>query len=438
MNLGIKKSRFKGEFEIDINASDKSISHRSCIMALFADSICNIKHFLKAEDTLRTLEICRKLGMQYEFRGEELLLTPPKNLIEPDDILYCGNSGTSMRLLTGLLSGAGLYAVLSGDKYLNVRPMDRVIRPLRDIGANIESRTIQVNGKQRLSAPIAIHCKKELDGFTYKSNISSAQVKSAMILAALFAKDASTYSEISLSRNHTENMLLSFQREKILKLDSNEINITPFNDEKPLNAFEIEIPNDPSSAFFFAVAACILKITIKLKRVMLNDTRIEAFRILKTMGANIAYENIRHGYENIGDIVVSAGELKAVEVSENISWLIDEIPALSIAMSIAKGTSRISNAQELRVKESDRIKSTIEGLNAFGIDTIEHEDGFEIIGGELRYGRVDSKGDHRIAMSFAIASLLCGGEILDCECINTSFPNFLDVLRNFTEYTEII
>lgn len=429
------------QIDIDIHASDKSMSHRVCMLALFADNTCRVSHFLHAEDTLRSLKIAESLGLTYTLSdNNDLLLTPPKNGLQtPHDVLYCGNSGTTMRLFSGLLAGANIYAVLCGDIYLHARPMGRIINPLKEIGANIVAREVLTKKGSSQVAPLSIiPTNHSLLGFTYHSPLSSAQVKSAMILAGLQSQEVSQYTESSLSRNHTENMLQTFQNHNYIHIKNDVIIITPFHafdkQKPPLKGFEIQIPNDPSSAFFFAVLASITPNScITLKRVMINKTRIEAFRILEKMGASISYENKKTDCESSADITIQYASLNAVEITENIAWLIDEIPALSIACSMAKGVSKIRNAGELRVKESDRIAVVLEGLRQFGIETQEYEDGFDIIGGELHYAKVDSKGDHRIAMSFAIAACVCGGEIQDCECIQTSFPNFVNILQKFTQ-----
>lgn len=441
MNLTIQAISHHLHTTIDIQASDKSLSHRVCMFALFANSTCRIQNFLHAEDTLCSLKIAHQLGLDYYFdTNKDLILNPPKSHLQaPNDILYCGNSGTSMRLFSGILAGANLYAILCGDKYLHNRPMGRIIKPLRQIGGNLIARSIQTQTGSKELAPITIiPTRQTLQGFNYHSSIASAQVKSAMIFAGLQANSCSTYSEISLSRNHTENLLLAFQNHEFLKIEQESIKITPFSffttQSKPLYGFDFNIPNDPSSAFFFAVLASIIPDScITLQRIMINKTRIEAFKVLEKMGANIIYENKCGEYEEIADITIRSASLKAVEITENIAWLIDELPALSIACSVAKGVSKIRNASELRVKESDRIAVVLEGLRGFGIQVQEYEDGFDIVGGELKYGKVDSKGDHRIAMSFAIAACLCGGEIIDSECINTSFPNFIEILGQFTK-----
>ena len=412
-------------FELEINeiASDKSISHRCAIFSLLAEGTSVIKNYLKAEDTLNSLKIAQHLGAKIEEKDNTLYITAPENIKEADDILDCGNSGTSIRIYSGLLAGIDGFFVLTGDKYLKTRPMKRVTKPLKNIGAKIDGRD------DANLAPIAIRGGK-LKSFNYKSKIASAQVKSAMILAALNGDNVSTYEEPSLSRNHTERMLKGMGAK--LEIENNTIKIYPLKSKlKPLN---ITVPADPSSAFFFAVAASIVPNSkVILKNLTLNPTRIEAFKVLEKMGANIKYIEKENIYEPIGDIEVSYSKLNSVVVDSNIAWLIDEIPALAIAMAVANGVSEVRNAKELRVKESDRIKTTITNLNKIGIKTEEYEDGFKVYGGEIKSAEVDSYGDHRIAMSFAIAGLLADVKINDIECIDTSFPNFIDILSRFTE-----
>ncbi len=413
-------------FDIEINtiASDKSISHRCAIFSLLSDEPSTIINYLRAEDTMNTLNIVKKLGAEVLDDGKTLHITPPKEIKEPADILDCGNSGTAMRLFMGYLASQEGFYVLHGDKYLASRPMRRVADPLRKIGANIDGRV-----KGNLS-PIAIRGAK-LEGFVYKSPIASAQVKSAMILAALHANEMSEFSEPRLSRDHTERMLVGMGAEIIS--DSDKIKILPLT--TPLKPLNITVPSDPSSAFFFAVAAAIIPASrVVIQDVSLNPTRIEAYKVLARMGAHIEFIAKEEIYEPIGDIVVQYGTLKGVSVEENIAWLIDELPALSIAMALAEGKSVIKNAAELRVKESDRISSVVENLKGCGIDSKEFEDGYEIVGGAfVPESRVDSYGDHRIAMSFAIAGLRNGIMIKDIECINTSFPNFIELLEGITK-----
>jgi 3-phosphoshikimate 1-carboxyvinyltransferase len=441
MNLEIVAGkRFNEEFIVD---ADKSISHRCAIFSLLTRGTNKIKNFLRAEDTLNSLSIAKFLGAEVEDKGEEILITAPSILKEADDILYCGNSGTSIRIYMGLLAGINGFFVLTGDKYLRRRPMGRVANPLRQIGAKIDGRD---NGNL---APISIR-GGNLKNFAYKSKIASAQVKSALILAALNASDESIYIEPFLSRDHTERMLKGMGAdieveilnklnkksddifESELEISEVRVNINPLKNK--LNPLEIEVPNDPSSAFFFAVAAAINNSKAIIKNVTLNPTRIEAYEVLKRMGVKVEYILKENRYEPIGDIIVEGNELNGVEVSSNIPWLIDELPALSIAMAVASGKSRVKNAKELRVKESDRIKAVVENLKNLGIEAREFEDGYEIEGGFPKSGVVNSFGDHRIAMSFAVLGLLTPIKIIDVDCINTSFPNFFNLFSKIAEY----
>ncbi|SMC09331.1 3-phosphoshikimate 1-carboxyvinyltransferase [Nitratiruptor tergarcus] len=419
----------KDSFNIEIAeiAPDKSISHRAAMFSLLSDKPSKIRNFLKAEDTLNTLQIVKKLGAKVE-EGDVIKIEPPKNIVEPDDVLDCGNSGTGMRLYCGFLAGVEGFFVLSGDKYLRNRPMARVAKPLRSIGAKIDGR------EEGNKAPLAIRGNTYLESFFYESPIASAQVKSALILAGLRAKEASSYSEPELSRDHTERMLrgMGANIKSEYRHGKYFVEIEPL--KAPLEPLDITIPSDPSSAFFFAVAAAIMPGScVLLKNITLNPTRIEAFKVLQKMGAKVEYMQKENIYEPIGDIRVCGEKLQGVEVSEHISWLIDELPALAIAMAVAEGVSRVKNAKELRVKESDRIKSVVENLRKCGISVEEYEDGYEIRGGKLQKAVIDSYGDHRIAMSFAIAGLLAGMEIEDIECIATSFPNFVELLQKITE-----
>jgi 3-phosphoshikimate 1-carboxyvinyltransferase len=418
--IKIEKLDTKFNITIDNIASDKSISHRCAIFSLLSDRDSIIKNYLRAEDTMNSLNIAKLLGAKIEDDGDIIKITPPKKITEPFDILDCGNSGTSIRIYSGLLAGIDGFFVLTGDKYLRKRPMKRVANPLRDIGAKVDGR------EDGNLAPLAIRGGK-LKSFNYTSKIASAQVKSALILAALHSDGVSTYSEPTLSRDHTERMLKGMGAK--IEIDEN-ITIYPLT--KPLNPLNITVPADPSSAFFFAVAAAISKSRVVLKNLTLNPTRIEAFKILEKMGAKIEYILKEDKYEPIGDIIVEGDTLRGVEVSTNIAWLIDEIPALAMAMAVANGESVVKNAKELRVKESDRITATISNLQKCQIKCKELEDGFVIEGGEPKKAIIDSYGDHRIAMSFAILGILCGMEIKDVDCILTSFPNFNELLSKIT------
>jgi 3-phosphoshikimate 1-carboxyvinyltransferase len=408
-----------GEREI---GSDKSISHRSVMFSLLANGTSKIENFLEAEDTQNSLKIVEKLGAEVRREGKAIFVTSSGIVKEPDDILDCGNSGTGMRLFAGLLSSQKGHFVLTGDKYLRRRPMKRVSKPLREIGASLDGRD---DGEL---APLSIR-GGEVKSFQYVSNIASAQVKSALILAGLFGDGKSTFVEPELSRDHTERMLRGMGVEIV---SGKEIEIYPIS--KPLEPLEIEVPTDPSSAFFFAVATAIVPNSkIVLKNMLLNPTRIEAFKVLQKMGTKIEFLEKSSKYESIGEIRVEYRPLKGIEVSENISWLIDEVPALAIAMSVAEGKSRIRNGEELRVKESDRIDAVVKNLKNCAVEVEEFSDGFEIVGGKIEPAEIDSFGDHRIAMSFAIAGLLVGMRVEDIESVNTSFPNFFEILQKFTK-----
>ena len=398
------------------------------MFSLLSNKPSYIENFLLAEDTLSSLNIAKLLGAEVEQNGASVKITPPAKLQEPFDILDCGNAGTGMRLYCGLLSGVEGSFVLTGDKYLRRRPMARVANPLREIGAKIDGRE---NGNK---APLHIR-GGNLKAFEYESPIDSAQVKSALILAALNADSKSYYRENLLSRDHTERMLKGMGADiKNITKDGKEwIEITPLRE--PLKPLNIRVPADPSSGFFFAVAAAIVPdSSVIIKDVSLNPTRVEAYKALQKMGADIEFILKEDIYEPIGDIKVSySGKLEATTIDSNIAWLIDELPALSIAMAAASGESIVKNAKELRVKESDRISSVITGLKSCGIECEEFEDGYKIVGGNLKSATINSFGDHRIAMSFAIAGLLCDIKIEDTECIDTSFPNFFDILKEITK-----
>lgn len=409
-------------FQSGAIAPDKSISHRSAMFATLAEGESVVRNFLRGEDTMNTLRIVEALGAKVEDDGETIRISSA-GIKEPESVLDCGNSGTGMRLFCGLLASAKGHFVLTGDEYLRRRPMKRVTAPLRSIGAMLDGRQ---DGEL---APLSIR-GGSLKAFDYKSPVASAQVKSAMILAALHADGPCYFEEPELSRDHTERMLGGMGAE---------ISTTELRTEiKPLNGLlkplDIRVPADPSSAFFFAVAAAIVPgSSAVIEGVTLNPTRVEAFKALERMGADITYETTDERYEPIGTIAVRYCPLKGIVVDERIAWLIDELPALSIAMATAEGISTVKNAEELRVKESDRISTVVENLKSCGIMVEEFEDGYTITGGTLKAAQVDSYGDHRIAMSFIIAGLLAGMEVSDVDCIQTSFPNFFELIEQITE-----
>ncbi|RKV22758.1 3-phosphoshikimate 1-carboxyvinyltransferase [Helicobacter pylori] len=419
--------------KLDINASDKSLSHRAVIFSLLAQKPCFVRNFLMGEDCLSSLEIAQNLGAKVENTAKNSFkITPPKTIREPNKILNCNNSGTSMRLYSGLLSAQKGLFVLSGDNSLNARPMKRIIEPLKAFGARILGR------EDNHFAPLAI-VGSPLKACDYESPIASAQVKSAFILSALQAQGISAYKESELSRNHTEIMLKSLGAN--IQNQDGVLKISPL--EKPLEAFDFTIANDPSSAFFFALACAITpKSHLLLKNVLLNPTRIEAFEVLKKMGASIEYAIQSKDLEIIGDIYIEHAPLKAIAINQNIASLIDEIPALSIAMLFAKGKSMVKNAKDLRSKESDRIKAVVSNFKALGIECEEFEDGFYVEGLEdisplkQRFSQkkpplIKSFNDHRIAMSFAVLTLALPLEIDNLECANISFPQFKRLLNQF-------
>lgn len=412
------------KFSLNVSeiASDKSISHRSVMFAMLADGESEITNFLRAEDTLNSLEIVKNLGAKVKDDGMTIKISS-EGIIESKEILDCGNSGTGMRLFCGLLSSANGHFVLTGDEYLRRRPMKRITTPLQEIGAKLDGR---LDGDL---APLSIR-GASLKSFDYKSKIASAQVKSAMILAALRADGECKYTEPELSRDHTERMLQGMGAD----IEVNGLTTTIHPMKKLLSPLKIRVPADPSSAFFFAVATAITpNSSIVLEGITLNPTRIEAFKALERMGADISYEITDNKYEPIGNISVTHAKLHGIVVEDNISWLIDELPALSIAFACAKGESVVKNAEELRVKESDRISTVVNGLRSAQIKVDEYKDGYKVYGGELKSTVVESDGDHRIAMSFIIAGLRCGMEVRDLECINTSFPNFFEILEKITK-----
>lgn len=420
MNIKIKNEPFN--ITLENIASDKSISHRAAIFSLLTDGICYVSNYLLADDCLHTLEVIKALGATLEFNDDVIKIIPPTQIKSPNVVLECGNSGTLMRLLIGFLSSQEGFFVLSGDKYLNKRPMKRISGILNEFGAEICGRD---NANY---APISINGKK-IAYFKYHNYLKSAQVKTALILAGLLSNGCEI-SEDELSRNHSENLLKLMNAP--IKVENNVIKINPLVNK--LKPYSIKVPNDPSSAFFFAVLCVISKnSTLKLKNVLLNKTRIEAFIVLEKMGANIKYEITENNYETIGDITIKSSELKAVEISDNISWLIDEIPALSIAFLYANGRSIVKNAKELRVKESDRINAILENYKLLGVEYEEFEDGFSVVGKTFKNNKVDfrSFGDHRIAMSFSLLAKDFEVSIDDAECVSSSFKNFYELLELF-------
>ncbi len=402
---------------------DKSISHRSIMLGSLADGVTEISGFLEGEDSLATLNAFRAMGVMIEGPSEGRVTVHGvgmHGLSEPDAPLDLGNSGTSMRLLSGLLAGQGLAVTLTGDSSLSGRPMKRVIEPLTLMGAAI-------GATERGTAPLAIAANHPLKGIDYTLPMASAQVKSAVLLAGLYAEGVTSVNEPAPTRDHTERMLSGFGY--AVKREGSRISLTGGG---RLKACRIDVPADISSAAFFMVGAAIAPGSqVVLEHVGINPTRDGVISILRLMGADIELENAREvGGEPVADIRVRASRLRGIDIPEQLVPLaIDEFPAIFVAAACADGTTRLSGAEELRVKESDRIQVMADGLKALGIAAEPTPDGIHITGGALQGGRVESHGDHRIAMSFAMAALRSSGpiDILDCANVNTSFPGFVDL-----------
>ncbi|MEW8430287.1 MAG: 3-phosphoshikimate 1-carboxyvinyltransferase [Candidatus Thiodiazotropha sp.] len=400
---------------------DKSISHRSIMLGSLADGVTRVKGFLEGEDSLATLNAFRQMGVTIEGPDSGRLTirgVGVDGLQLPQNPLDLGNSGTSMRLLTGLLAGQGMAVTLTGDSSLSGRPMKRVIDPLSQMGADIGSTA-------EFTAPLQIHPRTRLQGIDYPLPMASAQVKSALLLAGLFAEGETCVTEPAPTRDHTERMLQGFGYP--VRRSGNRICLTGGG---RLTGCEIDIPADISSATFFLVGAAIADGSdMVLEHVGINTTRDGVISILKLMGADLELSNQREvGGEPVADIRIRSTRLNGIDIPEELVPLaIDEFPALFVAAACARGETRLRGAEELRVKESDRIQVMAEGLQRLGIQADPTPDGILIQGGTLRGGRVESYGDHRIAMSFAMAGLKAANpiEIADCTNVNTSFPGFV-------------
>jgi len=423
--LKIKLSK-AGALRGDVTApSDKSISHRAIIMASIARGESRVRNFLRAGDTLSTVGAMRALGVAIEDDGSEMIVRGNglHNLREPKADIDCGNSGTTMRLLSGVLAGNPFKSVLTGDDSLRKRPMARVIKPLSMMGAKISAN----DGNKY--PPIVIN-GGGLKGIRYEMPIASAQVKSCLLLAGLYAEGLTVVVEPVKSRDHTERMLPAFGVE--LEVDGLTVRLSSGSEP---SATDVDVPGDFSSAAFFIGAALIVKGSeVRVSHVGLNPLRTGLLDVLKKMGAQVAIENKRTvSGEPVGDIVARSSKLKGVDIGgETVPSMIDEFPLLCVVASVAEGTTNIRGAQELRVKESDRVKAMAEGLKSMGVDVVEHPDGLSITGTEnLTGGYINSMGDHRIAMSFAVAALVADGDtVIDrAEAADISFPGFYDVLR---------
>ena len=405
-------SGLKGQITIP---SDKSISHRAVMFSCLANGTSVIKNFSKGQDPLSSLEICKKLGVIAEFK-DDLYITSTGKLIPPTTDLCCGNSGTTMRLMAGILAGQNFNSILTGDESLSKRPMKRIITPLSLMGAKINSN----NDK----APLEIY-GQNLHGINYSSPIASAQVKSSILLAGLFADNKTTVTEPYLSRNHTELML------SYMGADITVNNLSTSVTRSELIPKTIEIPGDISSAAYFIAAALIVPNSeIILKNVGLNPTRTGLLDVLKKMGANIEIlDKQTISNELTGDLRVKYSDLTGCTIEGDIiPRLIDEIPVLAVIATQTQGQTVIKDAQDLRNKESDRIKAVVTELKKLGADIEETPDGMIINGKTNLQGgvEIETYHDHRLAMSLYVAGLVCKKEILikDFDWVNISMPEF--------------
>lgn len=402
---------------------DKSISHRSIMLGALAEGVTEVHGFLEAEDCLATMKAFQAMGVNIERLGPGQVRIHGvglHGLRAPSAPLYLGNSGTSMRLLSGLMAGQRFDVELTGDESLSKRPMKRVTEPLATMGAKIQT---SGNG----TPPLRIQGGQALRGIDYTMPMASAQVKSCLLLAGLYASGKTCVTEPAPTRDHTERMLTGFGYPV-----ERQANRACVSSGGRMRATRIDVPADISSSAFFLVGAAIAPGSdLVLEHIGINPTRIGILNILKAMGADLTLQNPREiGGEPVADIRVRHSPLRGIRIDEaDVPLAIDEFPAIFVAAACATGETVLTGAEELRVKESDRIASMADGLKVLGVDATPTADGMIIRGGTLGAGRVDSRGDHRIAMSLAMAGLRAGGEITvtDCENVNTSFPSFLSL-----------
>lgn len=422
VNLQPITSAVSGTIEVP---GDKSISHRAVMFGSMAKGTSKITNFLDGEDCLHTIEAFRSLGVSIEVSGTTVTITSDglASFKEAKKPLYFGNSGTTARLMIGLLAGLPMMTIIHGDPYLTERPMDRVIDPLKQMGANIDGR------EQGKLLPLAIK-GQQLTGINYTLPVKSAQVKSAVLLAGLLADGETTVIEETKTRDHTENMLDAFGADIVVK--GNEVTIS---NKQKLQALDVHVPGDISSAAFLLVAAAIVPGSeLTVKNVGLNETRSGIIDVLLNMGANIKISNqkVRSG-EKSGDITIRYTKLSGTTIDGDIiPRLIDELPIIALLATQAKGTTIIKDAEELRVKETDRIEAVVDVLSTLGAHIQPTEDGMIIEGNTpLNGGEISSYNDHRIAMMGAIASLIANDQVtLDEDAsIAVSYPNFFQDLQ---------
>jgi 3-phosphoshikimate 1-carboxyvinyltransferase len=425
INLVKLSSNLKGEITIP---GDKSISHRSIIFGSIAEGQTIVENFLTGEDCLSTINCFKLLGVKIDVVDDKIHINGKgiSSLLEPHEVLDVGNSGTTLRLMSGLLSAQKFHTVFTGDDSIKKRPMKRVVTPLKMMGAKILGRN---NGD---NTPISIE-GTELSGIRYEMPIASAQVKSAIILAGIQANGNTEIMEEYKTRDHTERMLKAFGG----NITITETSILVKKSSK-LVGQKVYVPGDISSAAFFMVAATLVKDSrVKLLKVGMNPTRTGIIDVLENMGAKISYENVfEEAFEPFSDIVVESGNLIASELDGSIiPRLIDEIPIIALAATQAIGTTIIKGAEELKVKETNRIDTVVTQLKLLGANIEATSDGMVITGPtQLKGNVVDSKGDHRIGMMLVVASFIAEGTttIKNIDAINVSYPNFFKHLEKLT------
>lgn len=428
----IKKAADKLRGEVNV-PGDKSVSHRAVMLGSIANGTTEITNFLQGADCLATIGCFRAMGIEIENSPGQILIRGRglHGLRAPDRILDAGNSGTTTRLISGILAGQKFTSILSGDESLNSRPMRRIMTPLGKMGADITS----INGNN--CAPLRI-CPGSLTGIHYDSPVASAQVKSSVLLAGLYAEGQTSVTEPFLSRNHTELMLNAFGGNVTAKLESGGQATAAIRPCQELIPQKIHVPGDISSAAYFIAAGLLVPGSeLLIKNVGTNPTRAGILKVCLSMGADITFLNEKNAAgEPTADILVKYSPLHGTVIEGSIiPSLIDEIPVIAVMAALSDGTTVIKDAAELKVKETDRIATVTEGLAAMGADIIPAKDGMIINGGRALNGTaINSYLDHRIAMAFSIAALCAEGEtrITDAQCVDVSYPEFYDTLDKLT------
>lgn len=420
-----KQTRLRGELTVP---GDKSISHRAVMFGSLAQGTTRITHFLEGADCLSTISCFRKMGVDIERNASEILVHGKglHGLSAPSEILDVGNSGTTTRLISGILAGQSFTSELNGDASIQSRPMKRIMTPLQSMGADI----VSIKGNE--CAPLRI-TGKSLQAVHYQSPVASAQVKSCVLLAGMYADGITRVTEPVLSRNHTE-IMLNYLGAKVTSQGTT-ASIEP---EPLLKAREIQVPGDISSAAYFIAAGLLTPDSqILLRNVGINPTRDGILKVCRAMGANITLLNVNEEGEPVADLLIRSSQLHGTTVEGSIiPTLIDEIPMIAVMAAFAEGTTVIRDAAELKVKESDRIAVVTEGLRRMGADIQPTEDGMIIHGGKpLQGAKINSYLDHRIAMSFAVAGTICDGtmDIVKGDCVNISYPEFYKDLYSLGE-----